>query len=201
MKVLLHQRDQTLKKVVEKLVKHAQKFVKIKVLLLDRGFRDVNIFNELEFIKVPVIMPCIKDDKTKEEFSKAKKRFEVVKYYWRNIKREYSDFKLVMIKLSNNKEIGFYTTISFARLKTAKYFINLYRMRWNIETGYRVQKDFLPKTTCIKGVVRYFYFCYSVAMHNLWLCLRASSGKSFGVLTLKFLMVYFWITTHINPEL
>ena len=202
MKVKLHRRKQPLKNIVSQMMKHMQKFVKVKILLLDRGFRNVDIFNELEFIQVPVLMPCIKDEKTKKEFVKRRGKFKVVKYWWKNIKGEFADFKLVMLKLDNNKEIGFYTTLPLARLRSAQYFLDLYAKRWNIETGYRVQNLFLPRTTCIKGVVRYFYFCYAVAMHNLWLCLRKSiQGLTVTVLTVKVLLVYYWITTHLSYEL
>jgi len=202
MKVKLYRRKQPLKNIVDSLVRHIQKYVNIKVLLLDRGFRDVNIFNELEFVQVPILMPCIKDEKTKQEFIKLRGKFRVVKFWWKNIKGEYADFKLVMMKLDNGKEIGFYTTIRFARFHTAKYFLNLYAKRWNIETGYRLQNLFLPKTTCVKGVVRFFYFCYAIAMHNLWLCLRnIVKGISFTILTVKVMLVYFWITTHLSLEL
>jgi hypothetical protein len=201
MKVKIHRRGQSLKHIVKELVKHVQKYVKIKVLLLDRGFRNVDIFNELEFIHVPILMPCIKDEKAKKEFVKAKGRFKVVKYSLTNVRREYADVKLLMIRLGNGKEIGFYTTLNFVWLHTARHYLNLYAKRWNIETGYRLQNMFLPKTTCVKGVVRYFYFCYAVAMHNLWVYLRnIVRGIRLTILTMKVVLVYFWITTHLIQE-
>ena len=194
-------KNETLPKIVDELVKIAKKFVRIKTLLLDRGFRDVSIMNQLEFLKIPMLMPCIKDKKTRNEFEKATRKFHVVKYWWKNCNGEYADFKLIMMKLDNGKEIGFYTTLRLPWLRRAQYFLDLYAKRWNIETGYRLQKQFLPKTTCIKGVVRYFYFCYAVAMHNLWLCLR-DTVKSFTLttLTLKVILVYYWVTTHLFKE-
>lgn len=196
------QRHDKLNLMVRELVEYTKKFVKIKVLLLDRGFRDVKIFNWLEYLQVPVLMPCIKDDKTREEFEKNVKEFHVVKYWWRNPCNEFADFKLMMIKLSNGKEIGFYTTIRFTFLHSANYYLELYKKRWNIETGYRLQKLLLPKTTCVKGVVRYFYFCYAVAMHNLWLGIRNTFKKiKLTVNSMKFILVYFWITTHLSKEL
>lgn len=201
MKALLHRRGESQKEIVENLVKHVLKYAKIKVLLLDRGFRDVQIFNELEFLQVPIIMPCIKDQKTKKLFEKSTQNFHVVKFWMKNPKGEFADFKLVMLKLSNGKEIGFFTTVKYIWMKNKNYFLNLYAKRWNIETGYRLQNEFLPKTTCVKGVVRYFYFCYAVAMHNLWLCLRKIvSNIKFSTLTLKIILVYFWVTTHLNPD-
>ncbi len=202
MKVMLQHREQSLKEIVERLVKHAQKYVNIKVLLLDRGFRDVNIFNELEFLQVPLLMPCFKNEKTKAEFSKVKSKFKIVKYWWKNKKNEFADFKLIMMRLEDGNEIGFYTTIRFTWLHTAKYYLDIYAKRWNIETGYRLQNLFLPKTTCVKGEVKYFYFCYAVAMHNLWLIIREVADKRvFTVLKLKFLLIYAWITTHLSLDL
>lgn len=199
--VKFYPRRKSLVQIVHKLVKIAKRYVKIKTLLLDRGFRDVNILNNLEFLQVPMLMPCIKDKKTREEFEKAKRKFHVVKYYWRNCKGEYADFKLMIMKLDNGKEIGFYTTLRFVLFRTVKYYLDLYAKRWNIETGYRLQNLFLPKTTCIRGIVRYFYFCYAVAMHNLWLCLRnLVKGMPLTVLAVKFILVYFWITTHLVKE-
>jgi len=203
LKVKLYRRQQSLKKIVEELVRQTQKYVKIKVLLLDRGFRNVKIVNELEYLQVPILMPCVKDEKTRKELAKLDKNKKIIKWWFKNTKGEFADVKLVMIKFSDDKEIGFYTTIPFARLKTAKYFLNLYKKRWNIETGYRLQNQLLARTTCIKGIVRYFYFCYAVAMHNLWLCIKCEIGKTilFTVNKMKFILVYFWITTHLNPEL
>ncbi len=200
--VRFYRRQNKLNIIVNEMVNYLKKFVKIKVLLLDRGFRDVKIFNWLEYLQVPVLMPCFKDNKTRDEFEKNARNFKVVKYYWKNPDNEFADFKLLMIKLNNGKEIGFYTTIRFAFFHSAKYFLELYKKRWNIETGYRLQKSFLPKTTCVKGVVRYFYFCYAVAMHNLWLSIRYTIKKiNFSVNAMKFILVYFWITTHLSKEL
>lgn len=199
--VKFYPRRKGLVQIVHELVKIAKKYVKVKTLLLDRGFRDTKILNSLEFLQIPMLMPCIKDRKTRKEFEKAKRKFHVVKYCWRNVKGEYADFKLMIMKLDSGKEIGFYTTLRFVMFRTMRYYLGLYAKRWNIETGYRLQNLFLPKTTCVKGVVRYFYFCYAVAMHNLWLCVRnLVKGMSLTVLVVKFVLIYFWITTHLAKE-
>jgi hypothetical protein len=203
LKVNFQRRGMRQKDIVEQLVKYAQRFVKIKVLLLDRGFRDVDIINELEFLRVPLLMPCVKDKKVKKEFLKLLNSKKTINYSLCNTRRQHADVRLVMIRLVNGKEIGFYTTIPLARWRSIQYFLDLYAKRWNIETGYRLQNQFLPRTTSIKGVVRYFYFCYAVAMHNLWLCLRSKIPKTtkLTILATKFILVYHWITTHLNPHL
>jgi hypothetical protein len=199
--VKFHPRKKSLAQIVHELVKIAKKYARTKTLLLDRGFRDTKILNDLEFLRIPMLMPCIKDKKTREEFEKAEHNFHVVKYCWRNSKGEFADFKLMVMKLDNGKEIGFYTALRFVLFRTMKYCLDLYAKRWNIETGYRLQNLFLPKTTCVKGVIRYFYFCYAAAMHNLWLCAKNSVKEiSLTVLAVKFILVYFCITTHLVKE-
>ena len=70
----------------------------------------------------------------------------------------------------------------------------------DIETGYRLQKQFLPKTTSQIPIIKFFYFCYAVAMHNnLWLMMRSTEklGKQFTVLKMKLVLILAWITTHL----
>jgi len=196
-------KDDKQPELVDGLIRLAKEFVKIEVALLDRGFRDVTIFNNLEYLNVPILMPCVKDKKAEKCFEElGKKNFKAVKFWMKNLKHEFADVKLLMIRLSSGKEFGFYTTLKFTWLHGAKYYINIYKKRWNIETGYRLQNMFLPKTTSINKVIRFFYFCYAIAMHNLWLIIRQTTnfGKMFTVLKMKFVFVLFWITTHLPSD-
>lgn len=201
--VRFYSREEHQRKLVDELILLAKKFIKIKVVLLDRGFRDTKLLNNLEFRQAPVFMPMIKDKKAKKCFEElGKSRCKAVKFWISNNKGEYADVKLLMMRLSNGKEIGFYTTMHYVWLHTANYFLNLYKKRWNIETGYRLQNMFLPKTTSINEVVRMFYFCYACALHNLWLIIRSSKkiGTQFTVLKMKMILVLFWITTHLPKD-
>ena len=186
---------------MDDLIKLAKKFVKIKVVLLDRGFRDTIILNNLEYRQAPVFMPMVQDEKGKKCFEElGKKNIKAVRYSLKNKKGEFADVKLLMMRLNNGREIGFYTTLHFLWLHTANYYLSLYKKRWNIETSYRLQNMFLPKTTSINEVVKMFYFCYACAMHNLWLIIRQTIGKQFTVLKMKFILVLFWVTTHLPPN-
>ena len=82
-------------------------------------------------------------------------------------KRNWKEAQRELLKLRNGKEIGYVTNIHFIKLHKAKYYIELYKKRWNIETGYRMQNMFLAKTCSLNPSVRLFYFCYVVALHNL----------------------------------
>ena len=199
-----YSRKNQLRELVDELIVYAQRFVKIDVVLLDRGFRDAALLNQLEFRQAGVLMPCYKDSKASQYFAELnKKHFRTSRYSIVSQKtKQIAEVTLLMIRLINGKEIGFYTTIKGTWLHSAGYYLDLYKKRWNIETGYRLQNMFLPKTTSTERTVRFFYFCYAIAMHNLWLVIRQtqSIGKGFTVLLMKVVLVLFWITTHLPKE-
>jgi len=201
--VKFYSRETTQARLVDKLIKIAKEYVKIHVVLLDRGFRDVKILNNLEYRQAPVLMPMVKDKKGEKSFEDlGRMNFKAIKYWLKSPEGKYADVKLLMIRLGNGKEIGFYTTLKFIWLHNANYYLNLYKKRWKIETGYRLQNMFLAKTTSINKVIRYFYFCYAIAMHNLWLIIRLTSkfGKEFTVLKMKFVLILSWVFTHLPKE-
>ena len=60
----------------------------------------------------------------------GKKNFKAVKFWMTNKKGESADVKLLMMRLSNGKEIGFYTTLNRTWFHSADYYLNLYKKRW-----------------------------------------------------------------------
>ena len=175
--------------IVEELITQAKKLVRIKCVLLDRGFYDTKVFNKLEQLGVKYLMPCRSDDKTDKMFDEhLKSNYDVEPYFCQNNKKEYADFKLIMIRLSDGIEIGYITNMHFIKLHRAKYYIQLYQKRWNIETGYRMQNLFLAKTCSINPSIRLFYFCYAIALHNLWIMTKVKvQNKKFNVPVLMFI--------------
>jgi len=201
--VKFYSRETTQARLVDELIRIVKKYVKIDVVLLDRGFRDVKILNDLEYRQAPVLMPMVRDKKGEKCFEELGRRnFKAIKYWLMNKEGEYADVKLLMMRLSNGKEIGFYTTLKNTWLHNGNYYLNLYKKRWKIETGYRLQNMFLAKTTSINKVIRYFYFCYAVAMHNLWLIIRLTTktGQRFTVLKMKFVLLLGWVFTHLPKD-
>ena len=53
-------------------------------------------------------------------------------------------------------------------VRSAERYAELFKRRWGIETSYRVENTFRPKTTSKSPVVRLFYFMFSVCVYNLW---------------------------------
>lgn len=184
-------KETTNEQIVEELIIQAKKLVRIKCVLIDRSFYDTTVFNKLEQLNVKYLMPCKYDEKTEKMFEKhLSSDYEIEPYFCQNTKREYADFKLIMVRLEDGTEIGYVTNMHFIKLHRAKYYIALYKKRWNIETGYRLQNMFLAKTCSIDASVRLFYFCYAVALHNLWVMIKSKvQSKEFNVPVLMFTFV------------
>jgi len=184
-------KDMTKEQIVEELVVQARKLVRIKCVLIDRGFYDTKVFNKFEQLGIKYLMPCRYDDKTEKMFEKyLSSNYEVQPYFSQNKAKEYADFKLIMIRLEDGTEIGYVTNMHFIKLHRAKYYIELYKKRWNIETGYRLQNMFLAKTCSIDASVRLFYFCYAVALHNLWVMIKSKiQSNNFNVPVFMFVFV------------
>jgi len=144
--------------VIETLIREARKVVRIRCVLIDRGFYDTKVFNKLEELGMNYLMPSKHDDKTESMFERfLKSDYESKPYFCMNKKQEYADFNLIMIRLPDGNEIGFVTNMRFIKIHRVSYYIKLYKKRWNIETGYRQQNLMLAKTCSINPSVRLFY--------------------------------------------
>ncbi len=190
-------KDTTNEEIVEKLITEARKLVRIKLLLIDRGFYSTNIFNKLEQMNVKYLMPSKHDEKTEKMFEEhLQSNYEVKPYFCSNPEKEFADFRLIMIRLEDNKEIGYVTNMTSIKEHKAAYYIKLYQRRWNIETGYRMQNMFLAKTCSVNPSVRLFYFSYAVALHNQWVVIKKNvqeEGFEVPILLVHFMLITFVI--------
>ncbi len=156
--------------IVRKLLEHAMKYVHIKYVLLDRGFFSIEVIKILEILKLKYIMPVPKNDRIKEiiKDNSNKKRYFLI--YSMGRKKNKITFNLMVKYSEKDKEYHpFATNFEIKYEKDIDCIAELYRKRWGIETGYRVKKDFLAKTTTERCTIRMFYFMVSVILYNFWL--------------------------------
>jgi hypothetical protein len=89
-----------------------------------------------------------------------------------------------MICHKEGKKYAFATNIKTLGIRRADLLFRLYGKRWGIETGYRVlEHDFMPKTTSPNYALRFFYFCFGLALYNCWVL----SNFLLGLALLSFL--------------
>ena len=85
--------------------------------------------------------------------------------------REKVNLFIVPHRVKKDEVSCFVTDLDIDEEKALEY-AELFRKRWGIETSFRVEGDFRPKTTSKKISVRVFYFLFSVIMYNLWVLLN-----------------------------
>ena len=87
-------------------------------------------------------------------------------------------------KKAKNKDRFFIYATNFIEIKNrsltdevAYHLSEEYRLRWGIETGYRVKKDFKAKTGVLDYNARFFLMVLSVILYNQWVLLNVVFAK------------------------
>jgi len=166
------------KEIVEELLKYAMKFVKIKVVLMDRAFYSGEIIEMLNKM-VSFIIPVIGNKKVNEYKKIAKDRGGIE--YRMNNGTEY--------RMITHEEDGKLHPFATNTDYTPETIHELYRKRFGIETQYRIKNRFLGRTCSREYSVRYFFFLLAICIYNLWILLniikRGENGLDPGKIPIK----------------
>lgn len=133
---------------------------KIQLLLLDRGFFSKEVVALLIEKSIPFIMPAIKN----KAIGRLVKQFEKgeidnrIRYMFGK-----SKVTLLFIKMQD-ETLVYMTNTKYSRLQVHQ----LYRKRWQIETNFREQNNFIFKTTTQNFAIRYLAFVLAGLLFNAW---------------------------------
>lgn len=168
--------------IVKELMEYVQKFVSIRVVLLDRGFYSNEVVVEIKKTDVKFVMPAKKTSKVKKNMQTA----------YENGPMEYTmskgaTYTLMVVKDEDNDKLLPYAT-NMDNVESSVVH-ELYESRFGIETQYRVKNKFFGKTCSKKYSVRYAFFILAVALYNLWVLLnimeRGRRGLEPGKIPIK----------------
>lgn len=156
--------------------------IRIQVALIDMGFtknsKNLKLFKSRN-VKYLGLYP---------KYSNIKKIIETTKRKFINRNFEVSGVKtrLIIGKNVGTKPITWVFVTNLELSEFVKY-KKLYKRRWNIETGFRVQDEAQIKSRSVDIRIRYFYFLVAMIMYNLWKSLRTQiSFKRFVIKIQKF---------------
>lgn len=133
---------------------------KIKLLLLDRGFFKKKVVELLMEMKIPFIMPARKD----KAINKLAKQFEEEKI-GNKIKYRFGECEVNLLFMKFEENVLVYMTNTRYDFWKAHF---LYRKRWQIETNFREQNNFIFKTQTKDFVIRYLAFVIGGLLFNAW---------------------------------
>lgn len=144
---------------------------KIGLVLIDREFFSKKVVEYFCNNNLKFIMPARKDPAIKklvEEFKYGKIESK--------IRYKFGGYvvNLIFLKVEDDVYV-FMTNTGYSPLKVAL----LYRKRWQIETNFREQNNFLFKTKTLNFTIRYFAFVLAGLLFNLWQISRDGKIESY----------------------
>lgn len=158
-------------KTVLKLLNIANKYVKIKEVLLDRAFYSAEIIDAIsKLYKYIILVP-------QKEFIKCMlesvEGYAVVEHELklnRNFTTKKVKTNLVLIKGEGGDYDWCFATNLY--LRNVNKYILYYKQRWGIETTNRCMDEVHIRTKSSNIIVRTFLFVFSCLLYNLWIWLK-----------------------------
>jgi len=154
--------------------------IDFKTLYLDRGFFSIAVIRWLKALKIPFIMPAVKTGKIKKtgetggikQFLKGKKSYKTT-YTMKKSEEDSVTFNLWIVckyKKGKRKQHGLeYFAYVVEQVKIGlDYIYTDYRLRFGIESSYRIKNICRIKTTNKKPVLRLLFIGISFILVNIW---------------------------------
>ena len=141
--------------------------LKIKKILLDRGFYSGEVINEIKMSKVNYLIFAPKRALFKCMLEGADKSV-IIEHeirYNKGFTRNKAPTDIALIKDVLDYDWVFATDLS---LKNIKKYVAIYRKRWNIETMFRVHDEARIKTKSKNPIIRLFYFIVGMLLVLIW---------------------------------
>ena len=161
------------KKVVRELLDMTRKHgIRIKRLMLDRGFYDVSVVNTLKEV-VCYLLPAKRTDGVKSAVRELEEKGEhIMEYMMRSTAgRTAPCILFITWDDENERWLPFITNIPVDEMGREKLG-EAYKLRWGIETSYRMKNQLRGKTCSRCYPVRYVLYMMSICMYNLWVLLN-----------------------------
>lgn len=151
---LFSDRDKKIEEILDRL-----RELNIKVVLLDRGLSCSSVIRVLKARKL--------------RYLGLFKKYGNVKAILRSIRSSYLRTPLEVNGVETNlvivrDERFDWTFVTDLKFKDFVEYVQVYRLRWNIETGFRVHDEARIKTKCVDIDVRYFLFLIGLLLYNIW---------------------------------
>lgn len=163
----------TKEEVVATLIGSARRWVKIRRVLLDRGFYSVKVVKLLRRLRLKYLMPAKETAPVKELMQKLlRTRRRITRHTIRSTSGSVGCILFIAWNEERRKWQPFITNIK-VHSRNRETLAESYRRRWSIETSYRMKNNFKAKSCSKKYAVRYIQFMLCICMYNFWALLNA----------------------------
>jgi hypothetical protein len=176
--------DYVLRRLLSRLVTLG---IRMKLLLLDRGFYSVRVIQDLLTAELPFIMPAVKRGKkpptpggpTGTYALAAEKQGHWTSYTLKNATQGRVDFDLAVVCYNTRGQRGCHQreTLLYAtwgvKHRPLHWIRATYRSRFGIETSYRQSHQARMRTSSRKPALRLLFMGVALVLRNVWVWLHA----------------------------
>jgi len=177
------------------LIVNVKRAIRMKAMLLDRGFFQAVTVARLYEHHVPFVIRAIRTKQVKrcvQEFKKNHRVWQVYDYEFNKTAHGWSDRRGTRVKTAlvvvdssvaegipverydeEDRYFLFITNLPVASQETVFQLARDFRKRWCIEIGYKIKKQFRGKTCSLSYAVRLFLILLSFVLYNIWICLNS----------------------------
>ncbi|WP_152420047.1 transposase [Haloferax prahovense] len=157
--------------VVRRLVRQAKEHVPIEMVLCDREFDSMRVFQTLSNLGVDYLIPKRITSSEHKAIEQMERDGQEVAVESASVHVEQGSHAMQFLYVPSTKSDGTTVFGTNARVTPdeAEAFCRRYSSRWQIENEYKsIKHDFLAKTSSKDYRVRLFYFVFAVLLYNIW---------------------------------
>jgi hypothetical protein len=192
--------------------------IRMKLLLLDRGFYSVRVIQDLITCELPFIMPAVKRGKkpttpggpTGTYALAAKKQGQWTPYTLKSSKEGQVDFDLAVVchntrgqRGRHQREALLYATWGLKH-RALSWIRAAYRSRFGIESSYRQSHQARIRTSSRKPALRLLFMGVALVLRNVWVWLHAEvmaqpqrGARQLRPQSLRFARVLLWLVMEV----
>ena len=142
--------------------------IRISSLLMDGGFFSADLINYLNSTGMNFVMHA---PKLKKACGNMEGDMKYTTKVHHRKKSEQATFRVVSVYGRSRKGWILYVFATNMDI-SPKDILKLYRKRWGIETGYRMIRKFLARTTSKRHSIRLLYFYLAILLYNMWVLMN-----------------------------
>jgi len=160
--------------LVEELLRYALRWIRIGIVLLDRFFYRSDVVRAVEALGLDWLMAARTSKGLRRKAEQARMRGRGCFRYTMN-PGKVNQVSFIVFTVPAEKGGLHYFAVSRG-VRNLRHWAGVYRLRWGIETGYRVKRGFLARTAVRCLCVRLFFFLLSVLLQNVWELMGRGEG-------------------------
>jgi hypothetical protein len=158
-------------RTVRRLVRRAQEFVSIDLVLADRGFESFQVYQTLDNLGVTYLFPKVERNPETTYIEGMEEEGQDVAVEQATVRARYGrhDCRVLFVPGQTGNIQPFITNERIDDPEHAQRWVKRYAARWWIEAEYRsIKQEFLAKTSSTDHTLRLYYFVFAILMYNVW---------------------------------